>query len=43
MAEYNAAAEEARHQHIWGGFCTFLGWSTGGVIVLLAMLAATLL
>ncbi len=43
MAEYNATAEEARHQYIWGGFCRFLGWSTGGVILLLLILAATLL
>ncbi len=43
MADYNAAAEQARHQAIWGGFCKFLGWSTGGVVVLLVILAATLL
>ena len=43
MAEYNTAAEEARHQYIWDGFCRFLGWSTGGVILLLVILAATLI
>ncbi len=43
MADYNATAEDARHQHIWTGFCRFLSWSTGGVILLLVILAATLL
>jgi len=43
MANDNAAAEQARHQAIWSGFCKFLGWSTGGVVLLLVLLAATLL
>ncbi|MCY3980857.1 MAG: aa3-type cytochrome c oxidase subunit IV [Alphaproteobacteria bacterium] len=43
MADYKTAAENARHQNIWAGFCRFLGWSTGGVVALLVILAATLL
>ncbi len=43
MADYNAAAEDARHQEIWSGFCRFLGWSTAGVILLLVVLGLALL
>jgi len=44
MADHDAAAEQARHhREIWVGFCKFLGWSTGGVLALLVVLAATLL
>jgi len=30
-------------QHTWGGFCRFLTWSTGAIILLLVVLALTLL